>query len=123
MKILNFIKLLVSFFFFSVSAQFVFADSSEEWPDSDKRITKNDIPFLESKFHKSDLALTKKIRESLIADKNLSTSAHNVKIITYEGQVRIKGRVISRVEERNVLKKARSVAGESNVTNEITIIK
>ena len=123
MKILNFIKLLVSFFFFAVSTQFVFAENSEEWSDSNEKITKNDIPFVESRFHKSDLALTKKIRESLMADSKLSTSAHNVKIITNEGRVKLKGKVISKLEERSVLKRARSVAGESNVTSEITIIK
>ncbi len=39
----------------------------------------------------SDRMLTKKIRQSLVADKSLSTYGHNVKIITKDGMVTLKG--------------------------------
>jgi hyperosmotically inducible periplasmic protein len=40
----------------------------------------------------TDRQLTAKIRKSLIADKALSMYAHNVKIITQNGSVTLKGR-------------------------------
>jgi hypothetical protein len=37
--------------------------------------------------HSSDVDLTKRIRQSVVADKSLSTYAHNVKIVTLNGSV------------------------------------
>ena len=48
----------------------------------------------------SDRMLTKKIRQALIADKSLSTYGHNVKIITKDGSVTLKGPVHSEEEKQ-----------------------
>ena len=62
-----------------------------------------------------------KIRRSLVDDKSLSTSAHNVKIIAQNGQVTLKGPVASEEEKRAVEEKATSVAGSGNVTNDMSV--
>jgi osmotically-inducible protein OsmY len=54
-------------------------------------------------------------------DKSLSTYAHNVKIVSQQGKVTLKGPVRSEEEKKIVEQKAAEVAGAGNVTNEITI--
>ena len=70
---------------------------------------------------RTDRALTEQIRRSIIADKTLSTDAHNVKIITRGGQVTLKGPVRSESEKRTVEAKAAEVAGEDKVISELAI--
>ena len=70
----------------------------------------------------SDRMITKKIRQSLIADKTLSTYGHNVKIITENGAVTLKGPVHSEEEKQNIASKAAEVVGgPDKVTNQLTI--
>ena len=54
-------------------------------------------------------------------DKSLSTYAHNVKIITQNSQVTLKGPVRSDDEKRTVETKATEVTGENKVTSELNI--
>jgi hyperosmotically inducible protein len=69
----------------------------------------------------SDVETTQKIRKAIIDDSTLSTYARNVKIITAKGKVTLKGPVRSDAEKAAIELKAREVAGEANVTNQITI--
>ena len=70
----------------------------------------------------SDRMLTKKIRQSLIADKSLSTYGHNVKIITKDGMVTLKGPVQSEDEKSAIAAKAAEVVGSPDkITNQITV--
>ena len=70
----------------------------------------------------SDRMLTKKIRQSLIADKSLSTYGHNVKIIAKSGMVTLKGPVHSEDEKSAIASKAAEVAGgQDKVTNQLTV--
>lgn len=70
----------------------------------------------------SDRMLTKKIRQALIADKSLSTYGHNVKIITKEGSVTLKGPVHSEEEKQTIASKAESIVGSPDkVTNQLTV--
>ena len=69
----------------------------------------------------SDVELTRKIRRALTQDKSLSTYAHNVKIITRDGVVELKGPVQSQSEKDAVELKATDIAGASKVKNELTV--
>ena len=70
----------------------------------------------------SDRMLTKKVRQALIADKSLSTYAHNVKIIAQNGNVTLKGPVNSEEEKQSIASKAAEVAGgPDKVTNDLTV--
>ncbi len=69
----------------------------------------------------SDIDLTKRIRKSLMADKSLSTYAHNVKIVTVNGSVTLNGVVRSHQEKNVVETKAVEVAGKANVTDELKV--
>lgn len=69
----------------------------------------------------SDIKITQQIRKSLMDDKNLSTYAHNVKIVTVNGMVTLNGTVRSAEEKSQVAMKAQAVAGKSNVTDDIKV--
>jgi hyperosmotically inducible protein len=69
----------------------------------------------------SDTDITKKIRQSLTRDKSMSTYAHNIKIITRNGVVELKGPVKSQEEKDAIGAKATEIAGASNVKNDVTI--
>jgi osmotically-inducible protein OsmY len=70
---------------------------------------------------KSDVDVTRRIRQAIVADKALSTNAHNVKIITRGGKVTLKGPVRNQDEKQVVEAKAVEIAGAGNVHNEISV--
>jgi hyperosmotically inducible protein len=69
----------------------------------------------------SDRAISQKIRRAIIADKSLSTYAHNVKIVTQNGQVTLKGPVRSEDEKQMISSKAAEVVGAEKITNQLTV--
>ena len=71
--------------------------------------------------NRGDRDLTQQIRKSVMADKSLSTYAHNVKIITQNGTVTLKGPVRSDDEKKAIVAKAEAVAGQGKVTDELSV--
>ncbi len=69
----------------------------------------------------ADLDLTKRIRRSIIADKSLSTYAHNVKIVTVNGSVTLNGVVRSEKEKSAIETKAVEVAGQNKVADDLKV--
>jgi hyperosmotically inducible protein len=69
----------------------------------------------------ADRATTAKVRKAIMADKNLSTYAHNVKIITSDGQVTLKGPVKSEEEKQQIASDASAVVSAENITNQLTV--
>jgi hyperosmotically inducible protein len=79
-------------------------------------------PTADQQKHKtSDRNITQQVRKAIVKDKSLSTYAHNVKIITQNGQVTLKGPVRSDDEKRAVEAKAAEVAGQNNVTSQLDV--
>jgi len=70
---------------------------------------------------KEDQEITRKIRSAVVDDKTLSAYAHNVKIITQNGMVTLRGPVRSEDEKRSIEAKAKTVAGDARVTNDLTV--
>ena len=75
----------------------------------------------QQKENSSDREITQKIRQSLMDDKTLSTYAHNVKVITQDGQVTLKGPVRTEEEKKIVEAKATDVAGTGHVVNQMSV--
>ena len=73
------------------------------------------------KMNPQDREMTKKIRAAIVADKSLSTYAHNIKIITQDGKVTLKGPVRSDEEKTAVMTKATGIAGDGNVTDQMDV--
>ena len=69
----------------------------------------------------SDMLITQQIRKAVMADKALSTNAQNVKIITTDGVVTLRGPVASADEKASIAEKAKSVAGVTRVDNQLEI--
>lgn len=70
----------------------------------------------------SDRELTQHVRKAIMQDKALSTYAHNVKIISQNGTVTLKGPVRSEDEKRAIDAKAAEVAGRDKVVDELTVV-
>jgi len=69
-----------------------------------------------------DIKISADLRQSLVIDKSLSTYAKNIKIITVNGNVTLKGPVKSVQEQRALLSRAKSVPGVSNVLDKTEVV-
>ena len=67
---------------------------------------KGEVTADQQKENAGDRESPARFRQSLVGDKNLSTYAHNVKVIAQDGQVTLKGPVRSEDEKRAVAAKA-----------------
>lgn len=68
-----------------------------------------------------DREITRKIRRAILADKSLSTYAHNIKIITRDGAVTLKGPVRSEEEKTAIVAKAATIVKKDQITNQVSI--
>jgi hyperosmotically inducible periplasmic protein len=75
----------------------------------------------QQKTNARDQNVTQNIRRSIMADKSLSTYAHNVKIITQDGTVTLEGPVKSDSEKQLIVAKAVAVAGADKVTDQLSV--
>jgi hyperosmotically inducible periplasmic protein len=76
----------------------------------------------QQKMNAADRGIASKIRKSVMADKSLSTYAHNIKIISQDGIVTLKGPVRSDGEVKSLVSKATEVTGSSDkVVNQLSI--
>jgi hypothetical protein len=100
-------------------------EQSPAAPDNTKvnqRDRSNNAPTADRQQNaRPDRDITKQIRDAIIADKALSTYAHNVKVITQNGQVTLRGPVRSGEEKRALEGKAAEIAGEGNVVSDLTV--
>ena len=70
---------------------------------------------------KADRVTSANIRKAIVADKDLSTYAHNVKVITVNGAVTLKGPVKSEEEKQKIASDAASVVSADKITNDLTV--
>lgn len=68
-----------------------------------------------------DRETTKQIRRAIVKDKSISTYGHNVKVITQNGMVTLKGPVRSEEEKKAIEAKAAQVAGPDKVTDDLEV--
>jgi hyperosmotically inducible periplasmic protein len=99
-----------------------YQDPQQTPADNTKKNKEQTTPTAdEQKMNPADRAITQKIRKAIHEDTTLSTYAHNIKIITQDGKVTLRGPVRSEDEKSNVAAKAVSVAGQENVSNLLEI--
>jgi osmotically-inducible protein OsmY len=97
-------------------------DNQQTAPDNTKQNKDQTSPTADQqKITPSDRAITQKIRKAVHDDTSLSTYAHNIKIITQDGKVTLRGPVRSEDEKNNLQAKAAAVAGKENVTNQLEV--
>jgi hyperosmotically inducible protein len=83
---------------------------------NDRNVTADQHPMNER-----DVAITRQIRQEIMSNKDLSTRAHNLTVVTDSGKVTIRGTVPSDAEKSSVEQIARGVSGVSSVTNQVTV--
>jgi hyperosmotically inducible periplasmic protein len=69
----------------------------------------------------ADRTLTQKVRQAVVADDSLSTTAKNVKIITVNGVVTLRGPVKDDKERTRITTAATTIAGAGKVQNQLEI--
>jgi len=69
----------------------------------------------------ADRTISQNIRQAITADDSLSTNGKNVKIITIDGTVTLRGPVKSDKEKSTIGAKAQQIAGVKNVDNQLEI--
>jgi len=75
----------------------------------------------QQKENRPDLEITQKIRRAITSDKALSTYAKNIKVITQNGEVTLRGPVRSEEDKSAVEAKASDVVGAAHVKNELQV--
>lgn len=69
----------------------------------------------------ADRTITQNVRQAVTADDSISTNGKNVKIITVDGTVTLRGPVKSEQEKTNIAAKAQQIAGVKKVDNQLEI--
>ena len=68
-----------------------------------------------------DIKISAAIRRAVVAEKSLSMTAKNVKIITANGMVTLRGPVNSAEEKATIAKLAKSSAGKAKIDNQLEV--
>src|SRR5579864_4923141 len=99
-------------FALGISLMAVPAHAMPQKNDADNtRQNKNQDPNADQQgMNDSDRAMTQKIRKAIHEDTSLSNYAHNIKIITQDGKVTLRGPVRSEDEKSSIQAKAAEVA-------------
>ena len=69
----------------------------------------------------NDVELTRQIRRAVVADHSLSMMAHNVKIVSDNGNVTLRGPVKTEGEKTAIASKAEAIAGTAKVNNQLEV--
>jgi hyperosmotically inducible periplasmic protein len=83
---------------------------------------KNQSPTADNQSNaQNDRVLAQQVRKAIVADKDLSTYGHNVKVIVANGQVTLKGPVKSDDEKQKIVSDVSSIAGADKIANQLTV--
>lgn len=82
-----------------------------------------DLTPLDQSHAEADVELTRSIRKTLVDEDTLGTNAENVKVITVDGMVTLRGPVASADEQARIVAIAKKAAGPDHVRNELHVIK
>src|SRR5271166_490812 len=91
------------------------AQDRQAAPDNTKQNKSQGMTAENQKEDQADRTTSQEIRKAILADKSLSSYARNVKVITANGMVTLKGPVRSDKEKTAIEAKAAEVAGAGNV--------
>ena len=72
---------------------------------------------------KKDIEITASIRRAVMHEDNLSMTAKNVKIITENGVVTLRGPVQTAAEKATIAKLAQSAAGQAKIVDQLEVKK
>jgi hyperosmotically inducible protein len=125
----NFLRMALStmalFVLLTLTSTLGVAQDSSRAPDNTK-VNERDRNKAEptadqQKEKRPDRDITRDIRKSITQDKSLSSYAHNVKIISQDGMVTLKGPVRSEEEKTAIESKAADIVGKDKVTSQLEV--
>ena len=91
--------------------------------DNEKRLpAAEEITADDQAMNTSDMEISRKIRQLIMENKTMSLGAQNVKIISRNGKVTIKGKVATAQEKTLVGEMAENIVGATNVINDAAIV-
>jgi osmotically-inducible protein OsmY len=121
MKLTTVSLLCLSAFTFSAFAQ----DQSSPAADNSARNERDRSSETKTSFDQSntkgDTQITASIRRAVMKDDSLSMTAKNVKIITENGVVTLRGPVKSEAEKVKIAELAKSAAGHMKIENQLEV--
>ena len=71
--------------------------------------------------NEADRKIAQNVRQAITSDSSLSTNAQNVKIVSQDGNVTLRGPVKSEKEKQEIEAKAKQVAGVKRVDNQLEV--
>jgi len=105
----------------SVAGTIATAQDQNTKPDNSAQNKNQDQTAQNQSSAASDRELTVKVRKAIIADKDLSTYAHNIKIIAQNGTVTLKGPVKSAEEKQKIKSDAEAVVEPGSIVDQLTV--
>lgn len=100
--------------------------SGQDYDNTGKNVRDRDSMTktpLDQSENEADRTITQKIRQSIMADGSLSTNAKNIKIITIQGVVTLRGPVASSEEKGAILEKVKNIRGIVKVDNQLEVTR
>ena len=95
---------------------------AQQEPDNTSKNKKQGVTAEQQGTSKEDLDMTKQVRQALVADKSLSTYGHNVKVVTRDGMVTLRGPVSTEEEKMSIEGTVSQIAGgASHITNHLQV--
>jgi len=92
-------------------------------PDNTQRNETEKVTAEDQGGSATDREMTKKIRQEIVKTESLSAMAKNIKVITIDGKVTLRGPVHSEQEKTAIGSIAEKAAGAEKVTNELEVKK
>jgi osmotically-inducible protein OsmY len=103
-----------------------FASDATAEPDNTARNVRDrdnsTLTPLDQGNRQTDIDTTAQIRKEILAESGMSMNARNVKIITMNGRVTLRGPVNSQEEKRQIGEIANSIAHAGNVDNQLEVV-
>jgi hyperosmotically inducible periplasmic protein len=115
-------KPIVCVITFALGASAPVVTSAPNQSGSARRSAREEAPTSQDQSNTpADIKTTKAIRQALVKDASLSSSAKNVKVITVDGTVTLRGSVKSADEKAQLLETARKNAAGANFDDRLEI--
>jgi hyperosmotically inducible periplasmic protein len=92
-------------------------------PDNTKKNAEEDLTAEQQGGSPADREMTKNIRRAIVKTDSLSSMAKNIKVITIDGKVTLKGPVHSEQEKTAIGSLAEKAAGKGKVINQLEVKK
>jgi hyperosmotically inducible periplasmic protein len=101
------------------------ADNSATAPDNTARNARDKsgdtVTPMDQSESEADRAITQAVRKALMDDAALSTNAKNVKVVTQNGKVTLRGVVETAEEKKNIAAKVRTLPGVVSCDDQLEV--